>query len=71
MGFLPRQKLEKKRGYPKLCFIRGSKEVFHIQGPFLGWLEMLTIEVSHGSSNLFLRDWYSPRGGNCQNCFTF
>ena len=45
MGFLPRQQLTKKRGCSKMCFVRASKETFHIQGPFLGWLEILTIEV--------------------------
>lgn len=43
---LPRTQLKKKRGCSQLCFMRDSKEVFHVKGPFLGNLEILTIEVS-------------------------
>jgi hypothetical protein len=42
---LPRTQLKKNRGCSQLCFMRASKEVFHVKGPFLGNLEILTIEV--------------------------
>ncbi|XP_060575611.1 lipoxygenase homology domain-containing protein 1-like isoform X2 [Ruditapes philippinarum] len=41
---LPRTQLKKNRGCSQLCFMRASKEVFHVKGPFLGNLEILTIE---------------------------
>ena len=54
LGIMPRQKLVKKRGCSKLCFMRASKEVFHIQGPFLGNLEILTVEVRVGDISWLL-----------------
>lgn len=41
---LPRTQLKKNRGSSSLCFIRASHEVFFIKGPFLGNLQILTIE---------------------------
>lgn len=49
--YLPRTQLKKNRGCAQLCFMRASKEVFHVKGPFLGHLQILTIEVS---GSLFL-----------------
>lgn len=45
VDYLPRTQLKKNRGSAQLCFMRASKEVFHIKGPFLGNLQILTIEV--------------------------
>ncbi|KAK3589063.1 hypothetical protein CHS0354_008713 [Potamilus streckersoni] len=44
LELLPKTKLVKKRGSSNFCFVRASKETFHIKGPNLGNLQMLTIE---------------------------
>ncbi|XP_053387864.1 uncharacterized protein LOC123563449 isoform X2 [Mercenaria mercenaria] len=44
LEFLPRTQLKKTHGCSQLCFVRASKEVFHVKGPLLGNLQILTIE---------------------------
>ena len=43
---LPKTKLARRQGTSKFCFVRGSKEVFHVKGPKLGDLRMITMEVN-------------------------
>ncbi|KAL8610436.1 hypothetical protein ACOMHN_035153 [Nucella lapillus] len=42
--FLNKTKLWHRQGTSNFCFMRGSKEVFHLKGPRLGNLSMITIE---------------------------
>ncbi|KAL3873928.1 hypothetical protein ACJMK2_037005 [Sinanodonta woodiana] len=44
LEMLPKTKLVKKRGSSNFCFVRASKETFHIKGPNLGNLQVLTIQ---------------------------
>ncbi|KAL4240484.1 hypothetical protein ACF0H5_001276 [Mactra antiquata] len=44
LDVLPRTQLVKKRGSAQMCFMRASKETFHIKGPFLGNLQILSVE---------------------------
>ncbi|XP_052769598.1 lipoxygenase homology domain-containing protein 1-like isoform X2 [Mya arenaria] len=44
LNVLPKTQLKKNQGSSNFCFVRASKEVFHIKGPFLGNLQILSIE---------------------------
>ena len=42
---LHKTKLWRRQGTTNFCFVRGSKEVFHVKGPKLGNLTMVTLQV--------------------------
>ncbi|XP_052266123.1 lipoxygenase homology domain-containing protein 1-like isoform X2 [Dreissena polymorpha] len=44
LSYLSRTQLKKNQGSSSFCFVRASKEVFFIKGPFLGNIQILTIE---------------------------